>query len=180
MRLLYLALICVLIAQLIVRRTAAPTLGRPAAAIGAPELATGDTLLSTRFRLASGTVSTDGDPPFARGCRLLVFFDSRCEYCKSIAPRWSDIAFLPLANDTAVVSWVSVSPDDTSAGRFVREHRLPPDWHGFVSREDRQRFGIRGWPKVVLVNDGLVLDGQLPWTPAAIDSTGVSCSGTSL
>ncbi len=177
MRYVYVALTVVLVAQLVLLLPVDSTPSRPAVA-STPEIARGDSLASVDLIVSGGEVTSSTKSLFGHGCRVLVFFDSRCEYCKSIAPRWAGIDTIHLGGSAAPVSWVAVSADDSGAAQFVERHSLSRPWFRFVSREDRRSFGIRGWPKLIVVQDGVVTHGELPWTPARIDSAGTSCGAS--
>lgn len=83
-----------------------------------------------------------------------------------------------LGDTPAQVMWIDVATTDSGAAEFVNANNLPLPWYEFVSRDERRSFGISGWPTVVLINDGLVSQVELPWRPEQILEADTRCNST--
>ncbi len=103
-------------------------------------------------------------------CTLLVFFQSSCPACESVAPLWSDVQAVETASGLLVpVVWVAVFRHDDGAGDFVRRHHLAPKWLSLESDKDRRQLGIQSWPQVWVVSNG-VFRAKVARTPKRISS----------
>ena len=92
-------------------------------------------------------------------CRLLIFFESSCPACELIAPDWEEQELLHIGEaGRAQVTWITVSPEDTGARRFLDVHGLARPGLSLTSSSAWEALGITHWPMMYLVDgQGTVL-----------------------
>jgi hypothetical protein len=100
-------------------------------------------------------------------CALLLFFQSQCPACNSVAEHWKTKAETTTASgDTLPITFVAFSTD-TSALAFMQRHELSAEWYRLKSERWRKKLRVNRWPLVYLVKDGVLVDLP-PRTPEAL------------
>lgn len=120
---------------------------------------TGDTLPDIPVRLVSLYGRSDGLHLSAilDKCTILIFFQSGCRACKTLATFWSDRSHLTAGGQEIVVRWVSVTPSDPAASEFMISHKLPWPYLEAVRAKDIVDLGVTQWPTIYVVSQGNVL-----------------------
>ncbi len=138
----------------------------------------GDTLPDIPVRL----VSLDGRrdslhlSAIPDACTILIFFQSGCRACKTLATSWSGRSHLTAGGQEIVVRWVSVSPSDPAASEFMISHKLPGPYLEAVRAKDIVDLGVTQWPTVYVVSQGNVLVRKPRLLPEEILERRGSCS----
>jgi hypothetical protein len=132
------------------------------------DFAAGDTLPPAV--LWQGTNEQDIRSIYNGRCGVVIFFDSRCSVCESIAPQWSGRSTVRTASEVVLpVTWVSVAPTDSAASTFMSRHRIPGPHFAIQDVAVRRELRVNRWPLAWLVRDQVFL-GLVPRTPAELSA----------
>lgn len=121
------------------------------------EFPIGNRFPSAPLRVASGAGPTDAAKPIPTSCRLMVVFDTSCQYChtaKTLEAGIPDSVRLP-------VVWLSMI-DDPATARFA-DGLSPTSIVRVAKREDLSALTVRATPIAFLVSATGIVKSIIPY-----------------